>query len=125
MAPSGASYSIEGRKEGMGFLSRFQQLGSYRDETETRNCEEIPFSSRIVSSPCRSGHDAWLPSLRPQVRVSAGSLSGLAWSSYKCAALWGLSMVILQLRDPWELTIRDPIQKKTHTLLSLDIYHSC
>ena len=35
-----------------------------------------------------SDYDAWLPSVSLQVRVSAGSLSGLAWSLYKCAALW-------------------------------------
>ena len=35
-------YVVEGRKEGIGFLRRFQQLGSYRDERETRNREEIP-----------------------------------------------------------------------------------
>ena len=29
-------------------LRRFQQLRSYRDEIETRNREEIPYSSRIV-----------------------------------------------------------------------------
>ena len=38
--------------------------------------------------PWPSGYDAWLPSVSSQVRVSAGSLSGLAWSLYKCAALW-------------------------------------
>ena len=30
-------------------LRRFQQFRSYRDEIETRNLEEIPFSSRIVT----------------------------------------------------------------------------
>ena len=35
-----------------------------------------------------SGYDAWLPSVSSRVRVSAGSLSGLAWSLYTCAALW-------------------------------------
>ena len=35
-----------------------------------------------------SGNDAWLPSMRLQVRVSSGSASRLAWSLYKCAALW-------------------------------------
>ena len=40
--------SKEGRKEGRNWvLSRFQQLRSYRDEIETRNLEEIPYSSRI------------------------------------------------------------------------------
>ena len=39
----------EGRKEGRNWaLRRFQQLRSYRDEIETRNREEIPYSSRIV-----------------------------------------------------------------------------
>ena len=38
--------------------------------------------------PWPSGYDAWLPSVSLQVRVSAGSPSGLAWSLYKCAALW-------------------------------------
>ena len=38
--------------------------------------------------PWPSGYDAWLPSMSLQVRVSAGSPSGLAWSLYKCAALW-------------------------------------
>ena len=32
-----------------GFLRCLQQLGSYGDEIVTRNGEEIPFSSRIVS----------------------------------------------------------------------------
>ena len=37
------------RKEGRNWvLRRFQQLRSYRDEIETRNREEIPYSSRIV-----------------------------------------------------------------------------
>ena len=34
-----------------------------------------------------SGDDAWLPSLRSQVRDSAGSPSELTWSLYKCVAL--------------------------------------
>ena len=34
-----------GRNEGIRFVSRFQQLRSYRDEIETWNREEIPFSS--------------------------------------------------------------------------------
>ena len=38
--------------------------------------------------PWPSGYDAWLPNVSLQVRVSAGSPSGLAWSLYKCAALW-------------------------------------
>ena len=38
--------------------------------------------------PWPSGYDAWLPSVSSQVRVSAGSPSGLAWSLYKCSALW-------------------------------------
>ena len=33
-------------------------------------------------------YDAWLPSLSLQVRLSAGSPSGLALSLYKCAAVW-------------------------------------
>ena len=38
-----------GRKEGRNWvLRRFQQLRSYRDEIETQNREEIPYSSRIV-----------------------------------------------------------------------------
>ena len=35
-----------------------------------------------------SGYYAWLPSVSSQVRVSTGSSSVLAWSLYKCAALW-------------------------------------
>ena len=35
------------------------------------------------------GYDAWLPSVSSQVRVSTGSSSGLAWSLYTRAALWG------------------------------------
>ena len=35
-----------------------------------------------------SGYDAWLASVSSQVRVSAGSRSWLAWSLYKCAALF-------------------------------------
>ena len=38
--------------------------------------------------PWPSGYDAWLPSVRSQVRVSVGSLSGLAWSLYKRVAFW-------------------------------------
>ena len=38
--------------------------------------------------PWPSGYDAWLPSVSSQVRVSAGSLNGLAWSLYKCEVLW-------------------------------------
>ena len=37
--------------------------------------------------PWPSGYDASLPSVSLQVRVSAGSPSGLAWSIYKCAVL--------------------------------------
>ena len=40
-----AVYGKEGRNWA---LRRFQQLRSYRDEIETRNREEIPYSSRIV-----------------------------------------------------------------------------
>ena len=37
------------KKEGRNWvLRRFQQLRSYHDEIETRNWEEIPYSSRIV-----------------------------------------------------------------------------
>ena len=36
----------KGRKDRV--LRRFQQLSSYRDDTETQNREEIPLSSRIV-----------------------------------------------------------------------------
>ena len=54
-----------------------------------------------------SGYNAWLPSVSWQVRVSAGSLSGLAWALYKCAVLLGaLYMVILQLKDPLELFVK-------------------
>ena len=36
-------------KEGRNWvLRRFQQLRSYHDEIETRNREEIPYSSRVV-----------------------------------------------------------------------------
>ena len=35
-----------------------------------------------------SDYNAWLPSARSQVRMSIRSPSGLAWSLYKCAALW-------------------------------------
>ena len=38
--------------------------------------------------PWPRDYDAWLPSVSLQVRVSAGSSSGLAWSLYKCAVLW-------------------------------------
>ena len=41
-----------------------------------------------MDTPWPSGYDAWFPSLSSQVRVSAGSPSGLAWSLYKCVALW-------------------------------------
>ena len=36
------------QKERNVFLCCFQQLRSYCDKTETRNREEIPFSSRVV-----------------------------------------------------------------------------
>ena len=39
----------KGRKEGIGFYVAFNSLRSYRDEIETRNREEIPYSSRIVT----------------------------------------------------------------------------
>ena len=42
---------------------------------------------KVGDPPWPSDYDAWLPSLSSQVRVSAGSQSGLAWSLYKCAAL--------------------------------------
>ena len=43
------SYSILRKKEERNWvLRRFQQLRSYPDEIETRNREEIPYSSRIV-----------------------------------------------------------------------------
>ena len=50
----------------------------------------IPYMQMIFSKdpPWPSGYDAWLPSVSSQVRVSAGSPSGLAWSLYKCSALW-------------------------------------
>ena len=41
-----------------------------------------------------------------QVWVSAGSPSGLAWLLYKCAAWGGLSMVLLQLKEPLELFVK-------------------
>ena len=41
--------NLEGRKEGIGFYVAFNSLGHIdRDEIETRNREEIPYSSRIV-----------------------------------------------------------------------------
>ena len=33
----------------------------------------------VLDPPWPSGYDAWLPSVSSQVRVSAGSPSGLAW----------------------------------------------
>ena len=44
-------------------------------------------SQSLLWGICR-GYDAWLHKESLQVRVSAGSPSGLAWSLYKCAALW-------------------------------------
>ena len=53
---------LEGRKEGnFGVSRRFQQLRSYRDEIETRNRKEIPFSLSIVpvgSFSCRRTIDS-------------------------------------------------------------------
>ena len=46
---NGLKGEMLGRKEGMGFLRLFQQLRSCRNEVETRNREEIPFFSQMVS----------------------------------------------------------------------------
>ena len=46
---------------------------------------DVPVNPR--DPPWPSGYDAWLPSVSSQVRVSAGSPSGLAWSLYKFAVL--------------------------------------
>ena len=54
-------------------------------EDTMHNASVLP---RNRDPPWPSGYDAWLPSVSSQVRVSAGSPSGLAWSLYKCAALW-------------------------------------
>ena len=59
---------------------------------ECRHCKimEKDYShdhSHNRDPPWPSGYDAWLPSVSSQVRVSAGSPSGLACSLYKCAAL--------------------------------------
>ena len=44
-----SSLSLGGAKEGRNcFLRHFQQLRSYHDDIQTRNWEEILFSSRIV-----------------------------------------------------------------------------
>ena len=51
-------------------------------------CAEKAVLSFVRDPPWPSGYDAWLPSVSSQVRVSAGSPSGLAWSLYKCSALW-------------------------------------
>ena len=57
--------------------------------------------------PWPNGYDALLPSVSSQVRVSAGSPSGLASGRYinvrRCG---GLSMVLLQLKDPLELFVK-------------------
>ena len=69
----------------------------------------IYFFYLIGDPPWPSGYDAWFPSVNSQVRVSDGYPSGLAWSLYKCAALWrpgGLSMVLLQLKDPLVLFVK-------------------
>ena len=45
-------------------------------------------SGRLVQDrPWPCGYDTWLQSISLQVRVSAGSPRGLAWSLYKCAVL--------------------------------------
>ena len=49
---------------------------------------EMIDATRRRDPPWPSGYDAWLPSVSSQVRVSAGSPSGLTWSLHKCAALW-------------------------------------
>ena len=58
--------------------------------------------------PTSSGNQAWLPSVSLKVRISGGiCISGLAWSLYKCAALWKVVyMVLLQLKDPLELFVK-------------------
>ena len=48
----------------------------------------MPAESCEKDTPWPSGFDAWLPSVNSQVRVSAASPSGLAWSLYKCVASW-------------------------------------
>ena len=42
----------------------------------------------------------------PLVSFSARSQSGLASLTYKCAFFGGLSMVLLQLKDPLELFVK-------------------
>ena len=48
----------------------------------------IMVSQMRAGPPWPSGNDAWLPNVSSQVRVSAASPNGLAWSLYKCSALW-------------------------------------
>ena len=59
-----------------------QSLGSVLDHNR-----DHPSPGSVRDPPWPSGYDAWLPSVSSQVRVSAGSPSGLAWSLYRCAAL--------------------------------------
>ena len=50
--------------------------------------DRVLYCSVDRDPPWPSGYNAWLPSVSLQVRVSAGSPSGLVWSLYKCGALW-------------------------------------
>ena len=51
------------------------------------NYSKKVFITTVGNPPWPSGYDACLPGVSSQVRVSAGSPSGLAWSLYKCVAV--------------------------------------
>ena len=50
--------------------------------------ERVKAMLSCIYPPLPSSYDVCLPSVITQVQVSAGYPSGLAWSLYKCAALW-------------------------------------
>ena len=56
-----------------------------------------------MDPPWPSGYDAWLPSVSSQVRVSQAGWPGRCINVWRCR---GLSMVILQLKDPLELFVK-------------------
>ena len=58
-----------------------------REETCGLHKATFPlYGGSVGDPPWRS--DYAVPGVSSQVRVSAGPPSGLAWSLYKCAALW-------------------------------------
>ena len=99
---------------------------------ETASCQlHITHTSMLTPTirdpPWPSGYDAsWLPSVSSQVRVSAGSPSGLAWSLYKCAALW--KAVLWSFRNwktPWNIREDKGISSRFRVSISSRYDLSC